>query len=189
MKTKTKNLIICLIVSIVASIVPAIIFGKWLEAIIFQLCHWPIREQYPLQYHHIVPAICRIVTANVMFFGVSFVLPLELSLISAIPICYFVSWVGFVKKTSDINEVRVRELKEQLEKFKDKLTNTPKQELIDKCHKAKLSKRDTEIAELYYIEKWKPKEIWLWVCQHKEYDPIDWDSVHQVLWRIGNKIK
>lgn len=189
MKTKTKNLIICLIVSVVASLVPALIFGKWLEAIIFQLCHWFIREQYPYQYHHIVPAICRIITGSVMFFGVSFVLPIELSLISAIPICYFVSWVGFIKKTSDINEVKARELQEELERLKEQLVNTPRQQLIDKCHNARLSKRDTEIAELYYIDKWRPKEIWLWLCQHKEYEPIDWDSVHQLLWRIGNKIK
>ena len=87
----------------------------------------------------------------------------------------------------EVNEKK--EYKKELEELKEKIVKTPKQELLEKCHKAKLSKRDTEIAELYYIENWKPKEIWLWLCQHKEYEPIDWDSVHQLLWRIGNKIK
>lgn len=98
MKTKTKNIILVTIVSIVASLLPALIFNKWLEAIIFLLCHTFIREQFKEQYHHIIPAMCRIITASVFFFGTSFMLPLELSLMSAIPINYFISWIGCVKK-------------------------------------------------------------------------------------------
>ena len=86
MKTKNKNTILAIIVSIVASVIPALIFGKWLEAIIFLVCHTLIRPQYPKQYHHIIPACCRIITASTFFFGVCFILPLELSLLSAIPI-------------------------------------------------------------------------------------------------------
>jgi hypothetical protein len=117
MKTKTKNLIYVSIVSLVASLIPAIIFCKYLEAIIFFLCHWFIREQFDKQYHHIVPAICRTITGCIMFFGVSFLLPLELSLISAIPICYFISWVGFVKKCSDDFEIKCDELEVKIEQL------------------------------------------------------------------------
>lgn len=120
MKTKTKNLILGILVSVVASLIPAIIFGKWLEATIFFLCHWFIREQFPFQYHHIIPAMCRTITASVMFFGISFMLPLSLSLLSAIPICYFISWIGFIKKTSDNYEIISNELNEELEKIKSK---------------------------------------------------------------------
>ena len=56
-----------------------------------------------------------------MFFGVSFVLPLELSLLSAVPICYFISWVGFIKKTSDDLEVRCDELEFEISQLIIKL--------------------------------------------------------------------
>lgn len=117
MKTKTKNSILVNIVSTLSCLVSALIFHKWLEAIIFFVCHWLIKEQFPKQYHHIVPAICRTITACVMFFGISFMLPLELSLFSAIPICYFISWVGFVKKSADEFEVKCDELETRIEQI------------------------------------------------------------------------
>lgn len=115
MKTKTKNLIIVFSVLIVASFIPAIIFGKYIEAIVFILCHTLIRPQFKKEYHHIIPAVCRIITGCVFFFGISFVLPLGWSLISAIPINYFISWVGFVKKTSDDFEVKCDRLESEIE--------------------------------------------------------------------------
>lgn len=117
MKTKTKNSTLAILVLIVASSIPALIFGKWLEAIIFNICHLLIRQQFEKQYHHIIPGMCRMITALVMFFGVSFVLPLELSLMSAIPINYFISWIGFVKKTSDDFEVKCNNLEEKVERL------------------------------------------------------------------------
>lgn len=180
MKSKTKNLILAIIVSIVAIFLPALIFNKWIEGIVFFFCHWFIREQFPKQYHHIVPAMCRLITSTVFFFGVSFVLPLGWSLFSSIPICYFISWVGYTKKQADDYEV-------QCERLRKKYCNE-RENLLYKCRNANLSKRDTEIAVMYYYEHKTPKEIWLWLCESKEYETIEWDSVHQLLWRIGNKL-
>lgn len=181
MRTKTKNVILAIVTSIIAIFIPALLFNKWIEAVVFFICHWLIREQFSKQYHHIVLAVCRLITGSVFFFGVSFVLPKELSLFSAIPICYLISWVGFTKKQADDYEV-------QCERLREKYCNE-KEELLLKCRNAKLSQRDTEIAVMYFYEKKTPKEIWLWICQHKVYEPIEWDSVHQLLWRIGKKIK
>ena len=180
MRTKTKNVILAIVTSIIAIFIPALLFNKWIEAVVFFICHWLIREQFSKQYHHIVLAVCRLITSSVFFFGVSFVLPKELSLFSAIPICYLISWVGFTKKQADDYEV-------QCERLREKYCNE-KEELLLKCRNAKLSQRDTEIAFMYFYEKKTPKEIWLWICQHKVYEPIEWDSVHQLLWRIGKKL-
>ena len=174
---------------IVALVVPALILGKWIEAIFFFFCHWFIREQFKFQYHHILHAICRTLTGVILFAGVCAVLPLAWSLVSAIPICYLVSWVGSVKKQSDLKEIKISELLESLEKLKKKYEKTPEQEMIEKCRKANLSKRDTEVAVKYFVEKQRPKEIWLWLCENREHEYIEWDSVHQLLWRIGKKIK
>lgn len=117
LKTSTKNKILIILTLIIASIIPALIFNKWAEAITFFICHWFIREQYPKQYHHIVAAICRTITAFVMFLGVSFVLPFELSLLSAIPICYFISWIGFIKVERDTFEINCEELELKIEQI------------------------------------------------------------------------
>ena len=102
-----KNTILLFLVVIIASLIPALIFGKWIEAIIFILCHTLIRPQFLKQYHHIIPAMCRTISAVVVFFGISFILPLEWSLFSAIPINYFISWVGCVKRERDDLEVLI----------------------------------------------------------------------------------
>lgn len=180
MKSKVKNKILAIITSIVAIFLPALIFNKWIEGVVFFFCHWFIREQFPKQYHHIIPAMCRLITSVVFFFGVSFVLPFGLSLFSAIPINYFIGWVGFTKKQADDYELKY-------ERLKEKFCNE-KEELLLKCRTAKLSQRDTEIAVMYFYEKKTPKDIWLWLCQHKVYEPIEWDSVKQLIWRTGKKI-
>lgn len=78
----------------------------------------------------------------------------------------------------------------KIDKLKEILTkeNNPKEVLLNSCRIAKLSKRDTEIAIKYYYDNWKAKEIWLWLCENKEYDTIAWDSVSQLLWRIRKKL-
>lgn len=58
-----------------------------------------------------------------------------------------------------------------------------------KCMKAKLSKRDTEIAYRHFVLHHTPKEIWTWLCTQKEYEAIEWDSVYQLLWRIHKKLQ
>ena len=181
MKNKVKNQILAIITSIVAIFLPTWIFNKWIEGVVFFFCHWFIREQFPKQYHHIIPAMCRLITSVVFFFGVSFVLPFGLSLFSAIPINYFIGWVGFTKKQADDYELKY-------ERLKEKFCNE-KEELLLKCRTAKLSQRDTEIAVMYFYEKKTPKDIWLWLCEQKKFDIIEWDSIYVTLNRIGKKIK
>lgn len=173
-------MVLAIITSVIAIFIPALIFNKWIEGIVFFFCHWFIREQFPRQYHHIIPSTCRLITSVVFFFGVSFVLPLGLSLFSAVQICYFISWVGCVKATSDYYQTKC-------EKLQEKYCNE-KEELLLKCRKANLGERDTEIALKYFYEKQTPKEIWLWLCEHKVYEPIEWDSVYHLLWSINKKL-
>lgn len=181
MKTKIKNFILAIITSVIAIFIPSLIFGKWVEGIVFFFCHWFIREQFEKQYHHIIPAMCRLITSIVFFFGVSFILPFGLSLFSAIPICYFISWIGYTKKQADYYEL-------QCQRLKEKYCNE-KEDLLVKCRDAKLSQRDTEIAIKYFYEHKTPKEIWLWLCNHKVYEPIEWDCIYVLINRIGKKIQ
>lgn len=160
MKTKTKNTILATIVSVVAIFVPTLIFGKWVEGVTFLICHTLIRPQYPKEYHHILHSMCRLITSIVFFFGVSFVLPLSLSLVSAIPFCYFISWVGFTKKQADEYEVKYTKLKAQLEKKKEFNVDTcTEAELIERCRELRFSAENTELCIDLFIRKIKQSDI------------------------------
>lgn len=156
MKTKTKNLILVTIVSIIAVSIPALILNKWIEAVVFFICHWLIREQFEKQYHHIVPAICRVITGSILFFGVCLVLPFTISLFFAIPINYLVGWVGFTKKQADYYEVKYLRLKAKLEKDSSFNTTTcTEQELLNRCKELHLSEENTKLAIEFFIKKTK----------------------------------
>jgi hypothetical protein len=160
MKRKTKNVILAVIVSVAATFIPAALFGKWIEAIVFYICHWFIREQFPKQYHHIVHAMCRLITASTLFFGISFVLPLSLSLFSAIPINYFIGWVGFTKKQADYYEVKYEKLRKQLEeKSRFSTDNCTLEQLLERCREIGLSEENTNLAIEFFIKKTKQSEI------------------------------
>ena len=159
-KIKIKNTILAIIVSVVAIFVPSFIFNKWMEGIVFFFSHWFIREQFSKQYHSPTHALCRLVTSVVFFFGVSFVLPFGFSLFSAIPICYFISWVGFTKKQADYYELKYENLKRELEKKKEFNTDTCSlDELLARCNELHFSKDKTELAIEFFIYKTKQSEL------------------------------
>jgi hypothetical protein len=81
------------------------------------------------------------------------------------------------------------EIREEMDNYLETTKKDPKEELLEKCRIAGLGKRDTALATMYYYEQQTPKEIWLWLCQQKEFEQIEWDSIRKVLWRIGKKIK
>ena len=83
----------------------------------------------------------------------------------------------------------LREVRAELDKYLEETKLDPKSVLLEKCRLAGLGKRDTELAIRYYYEQHTPKEIWLWLCEHKEYESLEWDSVYVTLNRIGKKIK
>ena len=169
-------------VSVVAIFVPAFILNKWFEGAIFFVCHWLIREQFPKQYHHIVPAMCRLITSVVFFFGVSFILPFALSLISAIPINYFIGWVGFTKKQADTYQMKYERLKAQLQKDKEfDVDNCPREELINRCAELRLSPEDTELAVKLFMRDSKQLEIANELC-------IEERSVQQKKRRLRQKL-
>lgn len=160
MSRKTKNIILAVVVSATAICLPAWILNKWAEALFFFMCHWFVREQFPKQYHHIVPAMCRLITGCVFFFGVCFVLPKQWSMISAIPINYLIAWVGYTKKQADTYEVKYNRLKEKLEKDSEfNVDNCTEKQLLDRCREIGLSQENTELAIEFFITKTKQSII------------------------------
>lgn len=182
MKTKTKNIILAIIITIVAIFLPAFILNKWVEAIFFFFCHWLIREQFPKQYHHIIPAMCRLISSVVFFFGVCFVLPSTISMLSAIPICYLISWVGFTKKQADDFEVKYLRLKAKLDENKDFNTDTcTLKQLLARCEELHFSEDNINLCVEFFIKRTKQSEIADKLC-------IEEKSVQQQKRRLKQKL-
>ena len=182
MRRKTKNMILAVAVSVAAIFIPAFIFSKWIEGVVFFFCHWLIREQYREQYHHIIPATCRLITGTTFFFGVSFILPLAISLISAIPINYFMGWVGFTKKQADNYQLKYERLKSELEKSKEfDVNNCTREELINRCIDLKFSAEDIDLAVKLFMREKKQVEIAKELC-------IEERSVQQKKRRLKQKL-
>lgn len=166
------------------------IFDKWLEALCFLIAFFSLRYKFPTTFHAKKILHCMLITNGI--FALSIVLCPSIymyifgSLLFAYLDCFLLWYVQSreeLKQDKECAEWFVRELTFQLKQYQN-----PHEELLAKCRSAKLSKRDTEIAIKYYEEHLTPKEIWLWLCDHKEYESIEWDCVYVLLWRIGNKL-
>ena len=201
LKNKSKAEIVLIIKEFIATLpyhilvmsgvaIISFIFNKWLEALCFLISFFSLRYKFPTTYHANRILHCMIIT-NCMF-ALSIVLcpSIYMYLFGGLLFAYldaFLLW--YVQSREEIKQD-----KETSEWFAKELIFQLRQEqnsykaLFDKCRKAKLSQRDTEIAIKYFYKRQTPKEIWLWLCESKEYETIEWDSVHQLLWRIGKKI-
>lgn len=156
------------------------LFDKYAEAVMFCVAHVVIRQHFEKQYHCRTTGLCLITTLTIAFFGIASILPVAISLLSTVPICWFISWVGYLAQDRMDALALNKKLKE--------LYCDEKVAFLMKCRNARLSERDTELALMYFYEHKKPKEIWLWLCEQNRYEIIEWDSIYVVLNRIGKKI-
>lgn len=168
----------------------AFIFNRWLEAILFYTSFLSLRYKFPTTFHAKSIVVCMALT-NAMF-CLSIVLCPDISsyVFGGIVFAYidtFLLW--FIQSRENFRQERdcAEQMCAQLQAEIEKNTN-PAEEFELACCKAKLSKRDREIARKYFLEKQTPKEIWIWLTESKEYDSIEWDSVYRLLVRIGNKL-
>lgn len=62
-----------------------------------------------------------------------------------------------------------------------------KEQLIALCKKHNYNPLKTEIAVKFFIEKEKPREVWLWLCETQD-DAMEWDSVKKLKWRMKREL-
>ena len=166
------------------------IFDKWFEAILFLVAFFTLRYKFPTTYHAKSVIYCMVIT-NAMFALSIILCPVaETYLFGALVFAYFDTFIlWFIQSKDNLRQDKecaekiARHLRSELDKLKN-----PNADFLERCREAKLSKRDTEIAIKYFVENNTPKEIWLWLCEHREYNSLEWDSVHNLLWRIGRKV-
>ena len=121
------------------------IFDKYIEAVLFCISHTVIRMIFEKQYHCGKTYLCLFLTLTIAFFGIMYTFPLALSLLSAIPICWFISWIGYVAQ--DRLDLKVK--KERT------LFQLPKDELLSLMNNSTLSLEEKDAIQYKVIDKLK----------------------------------
>jgi hypothetical protein len=154
----------------------AYIFNKPIEAVVFCIAHLLIRYAFDKQYHSGNTAFCLTVTLSVLFFGVTTTLPLVINLLSVIPICFLISWVGYIAQDRlDLYTIN-RNLRKRPEL-------SEKEKFIARCKELNYNNFKTDIAVKFFIDKIGIKELWLQLCDTQE-NPMEYDSLRRMKYRI-----
>lgn len=129
------------------------IFNKYAEAIMFCVSHLVIRAIFDKQYHCGTTALCLTLTLTVAFFGIMNTLPTHISLLSAIPICWFISWVGYIAQD------RI-DCKKIIKKLTDKtIWQMDEKELADYCYAKGIRGDKLEFVIMKVVYGMKYEEI------------------------------
>lgn len=174
----------------------AFIFNKYIEAGCFLISFFSLRYKFETTYHSDSMLLCMVFTN--LIFALSIILCPSVymyifgSVIFAYIDCLILWFIQDRKEEKQMNKklnLMLDDVRKQLDDYVAKTRLDPKDELLQKCELAQLSDRDTKLAIMYYYERKTPKDIWLWYCQQKEYERVEWATIYQTLWRIGKKIK
>lgn len=138
----------------------AFIFDKYIESILFCISHHLIRCAFKKQFHSGKTAVCLTFTIGIAWIGISNTLPLELSIVSSIPICFIISFLGFIAQDRLDLYIVNKELKQKLENKGEFNTDTcTKDELIARCKELGFSQETTNLAIEFFINKTKQSKL------------------------------
>lgn len=149
------------------------LFDKYVEAVMFCVAHIVIRKYFDKQYHSGSIAVCMFITLSVIFFGVAYTLPTAISLLSTIPMCFAISWVGYITQDRIDNLRNNKILQNELDNALAKISYYEKlniykmseTELRQYGASRGLSELQQDIIVMRVIEHLKISEI----CRYRNY--------------------
>lgn len=159
---------VILVEIIVAS---AILGGAWLIdklliapplIVAFRLARVKIETKFDV-YHCATILACMCLSTLICLFGTYISLPSTISLISNT-----VVGVGFAIVTWLVQDI-----------LNIKKSINAKDELIAKCKAHGYNDLKTQLAIKFFIDKEKPREVWLWLCETQD-NPMEWDSLYNL---------
>ena len=129
------------------------LFDKIIVSVIFSIAHTFIRFKFEKQYHSKSISICMFITLTVAFFGISYCLPLNSSMLSAVPICYFISWVGYITQDRIDCYKTIKKLQSKT------IWQMTENELVDYCYAKGIRGDMLEFVVMIVVHQMKYEEI------------------------------
>lgn len=149
------------------------LFDKYVEAFMFCVAHIVIRKYFDKQCHSGSIAVCMFITLSVVFFGIAYALPTAISLLSTIPVCFAISWIGYITQDRIDNLRNNKILQNELDNALTKISYYEKlniykmseTELRQYGASRGLSELQQDIIVMRVIEHLKISEI----CRYRNY--------------------
>ena len=149
------------------------LFDKPIETVMFCVAHIVIRKQFDKQYHCNTTAKCLSLTLTIALFGIAVCLPLSISLLSAIPLCFIIAAVGYVvqDRLDTVADLRMARIET------DKLTATLKEYqhpdiykmTEDELRQYGTSKQLSELQQDILVFRIKDHLLISEICEYKNY--------------------
>ena len=149
----------------------AILVGAWfLDKLLiapplivaFRLTRVKIETKYDV-FHCASVFVCMIFSTLICLFGTYLSLPTAVSLISNILVGVVFAIITWL--VQDVINIK-KSLNE-------------KDNLIARCKDLNYNELKTQIAVKFFIDKQKPKDVWLWLCETQD-NPMSWDSLYNL---------
>ena len=146
-------------------IICAWIFDRYIEGIMLCIAHTCVRNSFDKQFHFNKTAYCVLLTLAIVWFAVPFTLPVSISLLSAIPISFLISFVGFVVQDRIDAVKRANMLAVRNNYLASKLQSKPieimdKREFYEFCKVRGLTETECLLAYYIFIEGLKGKDLY-----------------------------
>lgn len=125
----------------------------------FRLTRVKIETKYDV-YHCATILACMVLSTLICLFGLYISLPSSMSFVSNILV-----GVCFACLTWGVQDI-----------INFKRAYGEKDKLVARCKALGYNDLKTEIAIKFFIDKEKPKDVWLWLCETQDF-PMSWDSV------------
>lgn len=143
-----------------------LLLGKLLETIFIIIGYFTTRFVVPKIKHFNSGQKCIFVSTLTFLFAVAVLcIPKEISLVWAMGIGAVIPLIMYAE--SLLFDVKISE----------------KDALVNLCKEHNYGTLKTEIAVKFFIDKEKPKDVWLWLCDTKN-NHIEWDSVNKMKQRM-----
>lgn len=168
----------------------SVIYGLF-DCLVFYVPFWFIRINFSRTYHSNSWKHCKFWTRTMLCIGVFvlWLLPVEYSLFNGLFVAFGCCLVLYLVALETDEKKMLKKENEELKFYIENLLlkyNNPKQKLLTICEELCINERDTKVAELYFIERFKPKQIWYWLIERKEN--MELESVYKLLNRLNHKI-
>ena len=152
----------------------------WIEGIMFCIAHIYIRKVFNKQFHFYKTGYCLILTLGIIWLCIPISLPVNLSLLSSIPIAFGICLLGWVVQDwIDNNEMfHVKQLD---------IKHLTKEQVIDICNELEYKKDKQDLAIMFFVEKLSNKEVWNILCTTNRN--VEWDTVTKYKYRITKDFK
>ena len=158
------------------------IFYKPIEACMFAVAHTVIRPAFKKQFHCATTRICLALTTTIAFFGIVAILPFNISLLSSIPLAFFISWVGYIAQDRIDLALIVRKMQNTIEQEEEfSVENCTEETLVARCKTLGFSEENTWLAVEFFVKKTKHSKIAAHFC-------IEENSVSKRKLRLKNKL-